>query len=143
MKKLKKDKFFIFSIIFCYLIVNILCANIEKINIDDSLSYGAKIFSKDGNLIIESAKDRNITFRLTGDSCLLINDINILDAIKNYGLITSRGEEDGQGQLSSPLLPSSMTEGFLLSQVLNLKDEIEKVETRISRIENRLVKLIK
>lgn len=31
----------------------------------------------DGNLIVESAKDRNITFRLQGIGCLNINDINI------------------------------------------------------------------
>ncbi|KAG4066297.1 hypothetical protein HA402_000521 [Bradysia odoriphaga] len=41
-----------------------------------------RILATDGNLIVESAKDRNISFRLQGIGCLNINDINILKIIE-------------------------------------------------------------
>ncbi|KAL7745331.1 hypothetical protein ACLKA6_015350 [Drosophila palustris] len=41
-----------------------------------------KIISKDGNLIFESGANRNISFRLSGDSRLIINgDYDVLDLL--------------------------------------------------------------
>lgn len=47
-----------------------------------SINFRPRIIANDGNLIIESAKDRNITFRLQGIGCLNINDINVFKIIE-------------------------------------------------------------
>lgn len=44
--------------------------------------FRPRILANDGNIIVESAKDRNISFRLQGGGCLNINDINIFKLIE-------------------------------------------------------------
>lgn len=44
-----------------------------------------KFLTEDGNFVIESAVDRNITFRLLGRSCVKINDINVMNLIRPTG----------------------------------------------------------
>ncbi|KAJ6643397.1 Cubilin like [Pseudolycoriella hygida] len=41
-----------------------------------------RVTVSDGNLIVESAKDRNITFRLQGKGCLNVNEVNIFKIIE-------------------------------------------------------------
>lgn len=45
-------------------------------------NFRPRIIATDGNLVVESAKDRNITFRLQGAGCLNVNDVNIFKIIE-------------------------------------------------------------
>lgn len=40
--------------------------------------FRPKFLTENGNLVIESALDKNISFRLKGSSCLNINDVNVM-----------------------------------------------------------------
>ena len=50
--------------------------------------YRPVLESRDGNLFISSAKDRNITLKTLGDGIVNINDINLLrislEVIQNF-----------------------------------------------------------
>lgn len=84
-----------------------------------------RILASDGNLIVESAKDRNITFRLQGVGCLNINDVNIFNIIK--------GAADHISPSGNVLDRIKAAEDL----IADLRSHDQSHVTRISRLENR------
>ncbi len=75
---------------------------------------------------MESAKDRNITFRLEGTGCLNINDVNIFRLIEGLS-----GHEAGS--------PHSLIDRIRTAEVsiIDLKAQDLSHGTRLARLENR------
>lgn len=72
---------------------------------------------------MESAKDRNITFRLQGSGCLNINDVNIMKLING---------EDHKTESGSIVDRIAATE----ESISDLKSREQSHMARITRLEN-------
>lgn len=87
--------------------------------------FRPKIISENGNLVIESALDKNITFRFKGSGCLSLNDLNLLNLIGKSHLNGSTSE-----------INSRVTQ--LETQLQTFKIHGRRgITTRLSRLENR------
>lgn len=62
-----------------------MCAS-KKLKTYNLIFSRPKFLTENGNFVIESAVDRNITFRLKGSSYLNINDMNVMNIMKMGGL---------------------------------------------------------
>ncbi|XP_055914850.1 cubilin homolog [Eupeodes corollae] len=82
-----------------------------------------KLISHEGDLIFQSAQDKNITIRLSGSSSFLINDINVLDSLQKFS------------EQKPP--PVAINLEQLSSQVQVLKTDIQRFTFRLRRYENR------
>lgn len=83
--------------------------------------------TEDGNFVIESAVDRNITFRLLGRGCVKVNDINMMNLFRSVGNSSfSPNVARRLNQLESRM--NSMNVGTPSRGILN----------RLTRLENRV-----
>ncbi|XP_037817925.1 cubilin homolog [Lucilia sericata] len=87
-----------------------------------------KIHLKSGGLILEAAYDRNITFRLSRDSSLFLNKVNLMDKIR---------------QRYTPAIPdidAKLTDTYstddLKSEIQKLHDDLERFAHRVMTSQN-------
>ncbi|XP_031624566.1 cubilin homolog [Contarinia nasturtii] len=125
-----------------------------------------KFLTENGNFVIESAVDRNISFRLKGSSYLNINDVNVMTMMKfggglnqsnvpnsNLALRLSWLEEHVRGILSDDNLTTnrnrfilqrlSLIEGRMNSSsrgtnTTNLNRRLRRLEEKVNRLVERL-----
>lgn len=127
--------------------------------------YRPKFLTENGNFVIESAVDRNITFRLKGQSSnLLINDVNVMNMIKSGGLANASSVsnsnlalrlstlEERFRQLPSEdarprnrnlfhrlvQLENRVNNGGLEGNSTNLNRRLRQLEARVNRLYDRL-----
>lgn len=88
-----------------------------------------KILTQKGSLILEAANDHNITIRLSLGSSILVNDVDIMDKIRQrYPSDNLDGKDGG----SKPFdIPTTQQVG----------DEIHKLQYDIARLSQRLYSL--
>lgn len=93
--------------------------------------FRPKILTESGNLIIESAVDRNVTFRLKGtNSHLYIND---LDVLSNYSRSLDPSIEHRLQVLESRLVPTEWSPGGLRPySTRRLVSRVEAIEERLN-----------
>lgn len=85
------------------------------------------IESENGQLLIESVPNRNITFRLMGNSIFMLNDINLSNELNEIQNAQENSKKDAEN------IP---TVAFLKLEVRNLKSNIDRLIRRLSRSEN-------
>ncbi|XP_073838449.1 cubilin homolog [Musca autumnalis] len=88
-----------------------------------------KIVSKNGNLIFEAATDRNISIRLTHDSNLLLNNVNLMEKIRERYTPAAL-----DGEVKPLKVPTTEEYGETIYQ---LRDDIHRLARRFSMLENR------
>ncbi|XP_061400319.1 cubilin homolog [Musca vetustissima] len=114
------------SIIY-YCVSILLCLNGKFIAAD--YNGQPKIISKNGNLIFEAAIDRNISLRLSHDSTLQLNNVDVMEKIRQlYTPVTLDGEVK---PLDVPTIEKAGTE------LHALRDDIQRLVRRFSILQNR------
>lgn len=91
--------------------------------------YRPKFISEEGNLIIETALDKNLTFRIRGHGIILVNDRNIMPTLLSAS--SSAGDRNRVDKSFETRL--SETEG----QVNLLSDRFDIISRQIRMSENR------
>lgn len=89
-----------------------------------------KILTHNGDLILEAAYDRNISLRLSQSSTLLLNNVDIMERIRQQYTPTSL-DETGEKPLDVPTI-----EG-ISNEIYDLTKDIQRFSRRISALQNR------
>ncbi|XP_075163375.1 cubilin homolog [Haematobia irritans] len=110
------------SFIFIFLLqINLISADYEA---------QPKIISKNGDLILEASNEQNISLRLSHGSSLLINNVDIMERIRQF-YTPSNLDID----LDKPLDMPSMDE--MGTMILKIREDIDRMNLRYSVLLNR------
>lgn len=88
-----------------------------------------KIHSNKGDLILESAYDRDIRVRLTHDAGIYVNNVNLLEKLRQR---SSPAILDGDAKSSQQL-----TVDEVKGELHKLHDDLERLATRLGTAQNR------
>ena len=89
-----------------------------------------KIHLNKGDLILESAYDRNITVRLSHDSALYVNNVNVLEKLRQRYAPPAILEGD-----MKPNQQFNVNE--VKSEIQSLQEDLERLATRLITAQNR------
>lgn len=93
-----------------------------------------KFLTENGNFIIESALDRNITFRVKGNGYLNVNDLNVLSLVQN-GASNSSGASNANIALRLSTLENQMRSS---QSAAASRGPNRSLVMRLNRLEGRL-----
>uniref|UniRef100_T1H1G3 EGF-like domain-containing protein n=1 Tax=Megaselia scalaris TaxID=36166 RepID=T1H1G3_MEGSC len=81
-----------------------------------------RIFSKDGNLHISPAADKNVVIRCDGKSNFFVNNVNVLDSLRN---VTKKYDDRYESQLE------------LTKDIENIRNVLHTLNNQMNIISNR------
>lgn len=112
--------YFLVGLIFFLSPFNVLCEYDKQPKI---------LLKNGGDLVLEAAYDRNITLRLSRDSSLFLNNINLMEKIRQrYTPAVDENESRST---------NVYTTDEIKTEIRNLHDDLERFALRLSRSTNR------
>lgn len=101
-----------------------------------SFSHRPKIISKDGNLVFESGPNRNISFRLNGNSRLIINgEYDVLDLLMPTNGSKKRPGSGAKDEWTGPDDIFDIRQ--LADQLAEFKESSSGADAALRQIQNR------